>query len=602
VTDVLGALLRRLGADESTTRHTKAAKIFSSNEGVTQGPEFLRIRALPRRRWQDDPDLEGLVDAQTARFKREGAEDANARLFPVQAVALAELELYRRLTAIVSVGGGKTLLAALIPGVLGAKRPLLLVPANLVEKSRREMKTLSKTWRVHPAIQIMSYEKLSIRQYKTFLQDGRYDVIVADEAFSIKTPDSGRTKRLMEYLDNNPDVQFVPMTGTPGDSTIRDYAHYFTAAGREHTPLPAPGSYELQQWTQALDEKTREIRRSTGCLSEFAGGNHELDAVRAGVGTRLEETPGFVYHRDASVSCSLVLDAWIHDDYSQAVEDVFEYVRESEDELPDGRVIDSPLERYNLFATMNLGFLRVIDPKPPEDWRAARKAYRSFVNECLDDDSLAFDTAGEVTHACREGSLDSFGLWEAWSEIEPTFRPISQTEWISTEIVEMLAEWMKKNDALVWTPFPSMGRALAKASGRHFFHRQGVSLTGGNIEAYTGTESGVVSTQSNYMGRNLQDRWGRNLVLGAPAKADTFEQLIGRTHRTGQKADVVEVKFFCGSVENLDALDRARGRARIDRDMGRNRSSKLLMCDWLCPSTVEVLAKHKGPRWRKIKT
>ncbi len=598
MSDILTKLLHKIGAGEQP-RTTKAGRLFSDNEGVLEGPELLRIRALPRRRWQDDPQLDELVNEQTKRFKREGAEDPDARLFPVQAVALAELELYRRLTAIVSVGGGKTLLAALIPTVLGAKRPLLLVPANLVEKSRREMKTLSKTWCVHPAIQIVSYEKLSIRQYKTVLQDGRYDVVVADEAFSIKTPDSGRTKRLMEYLETNPDVIFIGMTGTPGDSTIRDYAHYFTAAGREHTPLPRPGSYELLQWTQALDEKTREIRRSPGTLSQFADGNHELDAVRAAVGTRFEETPGFVYHRDASVNCSLVLDSWIHNDYSQTIEDVFEYVREHEDELPTGQVIDTPLERYNLFATMNLGFLRVIDPKPPEEWRATRKAYRSFVNECLDDESLGFDTAGEVTHACREGELGSFGLWEAWAEIEPTFKPVSKTEWISDEIVQLIAEWMKKNDALVWTPFPAMGRALAKVSGKAFFHRQGISLTHGNIEAYTGTESAIVSTQSNYMGRNLQDRWSRNLVLGAPAKADTFEQLIGRTHRTGQKADVVDVKFFCGSIENLDALDRARGRARIDRDMGRNRSSKLLMCDWLCPSTVEVLAKHKGPRWNK---
>lgn len=597
MTDTLRTLLSKIGAEDAP-RNTKAGQILAQ-EGVSEGPELLRIRALPRRRWQDDPALDELVDEMTRRYKRPNAEDPNARLLPRQAVGLAEFELYGYVAAIWGVGKGKTLLSGLLPTAAEAKRPLLLLPATLIEKTRKEFKKLSKTWRIHHAITLFSYNKVSLRSYKHFLTEGQYDLVIADEAYEIKNPKSGRSQRIGDYCTEH-HVPFVPMTGTPGDSTVGDYAHYYYWCANENSPLPEPGSWELVQMRQATDETVREMRRRPGALAQFSGGNPDIDAVRAGIGQRLEETPGFVYDRDEDVNNSLVIDALVHDDYSSAVDELFAFVRDSDDELPDGRVLDTPLEKYNFFATLNLGHYRIIDPPPPAEWRAARKAFRSYVNECLDDNNLDFETAGEVTYALDQGELTGDGgVYAAWREIEPSFKVISRVEWFTDEVVQLLTEWMNRHNALVWTPYPAFGRALAKASGRPFFHHGGVSLTHGNIEHYTGTDSVILSTQSNYMGRNLQDRWSKNLIVGGSAKADLLEQQIGRTHRHGQKADVVEVTFFVGSVENTEAIDRARRRARIDQSLGRNRSSKLLVCDWLVPETQEVLRAHTGPRWRK---
>ena len=119
------------------------------------------------------------------------------------------------------------------------------------------------------------------------------------------------------------------------------------------------------------------------------------------------------------------------------------------------------------------------------------------------------------------------------------------------------------------------------------------------LEAYEGTDSVILSTKSNYMGRNLQDRWHKNLIVGPPGKADTQEQLIGRTHRTGQKSDIVEVSYFLGSVESAESVDRARARAEIDKRLGRNHASKLLLCDWLVPDIEGLIKARNNPRWRK---
>jgi len=420
---------------------------------------------------------------------------------------------------------------------------------------------------------------------------------MADESHMVKSPKSGRTLRVGDYVQEH-FVPFVPFTGSPGDSSLSNMAHYLYWSQGENSPLPEGGSWELIQWCQATDESVRELRRKTGALSQFSDGNPELGAVREGIGRRIEETPGVVYHRHASVDCSLYIDAWVYDGFSSKIDEQFEHVRETGDELMDGRVIDTPLELHNLFATLALGFVRVIDPPPPAEWRAARKAHRKYVNEVLLDRSMGFETGGEVEDALRAGELDQ-RAWLAWQEIEPSFKPVSRVEWFSHEAVDLFTDWMNKHDnTLVWVAFPALGRALAKASGRPFFHRSGVSLTHGSIEGYDNNDTVIVSTASNGTGRNLQ-RWAKNLIIGGAAKADTLEQQIGRTHRTGQTADAVEVTFFVGSVENLEALDRARGRALIDQQMGRNHSSKLLACDWLVPETHEVLRKHTGPRWRK---
>lgn len=603
MSDILARLLAKVGA-ETAPRSTKAGALYAQ-EGVHEGPELLRIRALPRRRWQDDPQLEELTDAQTARFKRTNALEPDARLFPVQAVGLAEFELYNRLTAVWSIGTGKTLASALLPTVAKAKRPLLLLPAALIDKTRREFKTLSKTWFVHPSIQLFSYERISLANYKTFLQDGRFDLILADESHNLKNPKAGRTRRIGDYLIEAGlgNVPFVPLTGSPGDSSVGNLAHYLYWSQGEHSPLPKPGTWELVQICQATDERTRELRREPGALLQFVdsppeSADQRLVVVREGLGRRIEETPGVVYHRHASVDCSLYIDAWINETCSSAIEDVFEHVRETGDEMPDGRVLETALDRHSTFSTLSLGFCRYLDPPPPDDWRAARKAYRSFVNECIDDRGLGFDTPGEVTLACESGNLDSFGVYEMWRDIEPSFKPISRVHWFSEEVLALLAEWMSKNDAIVWVPYPAFGRALARRSGRPFFHHQGMSLTHGSIEAYESSDAIIASTQSNATGRNLQ-RWAKNLIVGPSAKADLQEQQIGRTHRAGQKADAVEVTYFVGSVENLDAIDRARYRARIDNTLGRNQAHKLLACDWLLSPTEDVLRKLSGPRWSK---
>src|SRR5262245_46563659 len=93
-----------------------------------------RVLELPRRSWSDS-GAKDLAERLTALLKTSGG---TMTLRPVQAIALYEAYRCHGAFLPIRVGGGKTLISLLLPHVLEASRPLLLLPAKLIEKTRRE--------------------------------------------------------------------------------------------------------------------------------------------------------------------------------------------------------------------------------------------------------------------------------------------------------------------------------------------------------------------------------------------------------------------------------------------------------------------------------
>jgi hypothetical protein len=77
--------------------------------------------------------------------------------------------------------------------------------------------------------------------------------------------------------------------------------------------------------------------------------------------------------------------------------------------------------------------------------------------------------------------------------------------------------------------------------------------------------------------------------------SDGWEQLLGRTHRTGQKADTVFVEFLFGCLEHFDAIERAQARATMALDTIGDRP-KLLSADLIYPRDAN---NREGWRWQK---
>lgn len=587
---LLAKLLADVGVGPDEPRNTVAGK-FLSQEGVWAGPELLRIQQLERWNWRDAQDLDELVDEMTRRFLKPGGA---GRLLPMQAVGLYSYIVYGKLCNVANVGSGKTLLSALIPTAGENVRPLHITYAKLQHKTIREFRLLAENWRVHQSFKFISFEKLSTAGAANFLTDYDPDVVVCDEVHAMKSPRSGRTKRMKRFLKGKPSCKFVPLTGTPGDDSVQNIAHIQDWVHGESSPVPRTYN-ELTQWCQALDPVVT-LRRAPGALTDFvADGDHTLAGIRRAVGLRIEQTPGNVFHRTSEeVSCSLYLDA-VTIDLPEQVERAFEHVRKFET-APDGREFVD-IQIHNALATMSLGFYRVFEEIPPKQWSEARREWRRFVADICSQSKYALDTPDQVVRLVLNGEIDAGEVYSNWRMIEPTFTSRTITEWISFETANFAKKWLHEHESPVWSPYPEFSRKVAEESNRLFFWRQG--LAGKlSIEDYDGKQGCVLSTQSNYLGRNLQDRWSKFLVFAPPGKSDILEQLIGRFHRQGQRAEQVEGTFFLGSIETYEALQRARERAKFDRDNNRNESCKLLSCDWLVPDWAEV-SSWKGQRWKK---
>ena len=141
--------------------------------------ELERILSLPRRPAEYPPEDEAsIVQRMTAMLR---TPHGRMTLRPIQATALFEIAHAMGGFMPIRVSGGKTIVSLLAPTVLGSKRPLLLVPAALVEATRRRWRELAEHWRIFPMIDVRSYQWLSRVGAATYLEDSRPDAIVLDE-------------------------------------------------------------------------------------------------------------------------------------------------------------------------------------------------------------------------------------------------------------------------------------------------------------------------------------------------------------------------------------------------------------------------------------
>src|SRR5262249_13680283 len=121
-------------------------------------------------------------------------------LRPVQAIALTEIRACGGLLAPIRVGAGKTLISLLAGSVVGARRPVLLVPAKLRDKTERDMRAARRHFRVPPNLQVVSYELMGRVNQAELLEEIKPDLLICDEVHRIKNPRAAVTKRVMRYL------------------------------------------------------------------------------------------------------------------------------------------------------------------------------------------------------------------------------------------------------------------------------------------------------------------------------------------------------------------------------------------------------------------
>src|SRR5688572_5092895 len=257
---------------------------------IERTPDLLRVLGLPRRRL-DLKEATYLARELTGMLALHPSE----ALRPWQGQILHEAMTCGGVYAGAPVGLGKTLLGWLAPVVLDAERPMLIIPGGLRPDTYVMHQSYLGRWRrCDRGIRIVSVDELSRIENVDLLERERPDLIIIDEADTVRNPKASAAKRIGRYVG-----EFEPhvcaWSGTPGRQSIMDLHHLLVWCLKEGAPLPLRPS-EAGMWGMVIDETKgwgKMARPLPGALEMFGGGT-EIRGLRAAFKARLTETPGVV--------------------------------------------------------------------------------------------------------------------------------------------------------------------------------------------------------------------------------------------------------------------------------------------------------------------
>jgi hypothetical protein len=571
---------------------------------VPWSKDLERILAIPKR-----TPIDGVKAAAkwTEILKRENNQcDCVARwgycikeFNAIQGEALEEFERVGGLLGAIGVGHGKTGISLFLPLVSPDTHvALLLIPAHvrqqLLERDYPQWSAHFNTPSLQtdfkpgmPLLHVLSYSELSLPKNSDILARIRPDLIIADEAHSIKDRKRPRFKRILRLVKDKPDVKFAFMSGTMTSKSIKDYAHLAHFALGDGSPLPH--AYQtLDHWSAAID--ALDYNCDPGKLEAFKIGN---ESIREAFQRRYLSTPGVVATQTSSVDCSLTIIGRcpsIPSDLDKLLKDTLRDWKR-----PDGEELVEAKDLAIVARQLSLGFYyRMIFPHGEpielvERWFEVRQAYHKelrnklkYGGEHMDSPKLLEDAA-ERYLAGERGTLTwESEFYEEWKSIRSDVNPETQTVWVSDFALNYANEWTSKYVGIVWCEFTAFANRLAKLSGAPYF---GGGLKAGlAIQQEKGDRSIIASIAAHCTGKNLQV-FDTQLVTTPPSDGAIWEQLIGRTHRQGQKADEVIVEVFQHTQEYRDALKQAKMRSFYMQETQKNPQK-------LCYATYDLTERN----------
>ena len=516
-------------------------------------------------------------------------------LLPTQSASLKAIQECKGAVIAAGVGHGKSGVGILAGTVLDAECVLFFTTATTLAPIQRTFGDWRKHFRMAPNVFFMTYDQLSSPKSTGLLRrfTDQYDpkriVVVADEAHCLKLLNSSRTLRMMRLLSENPDVMFVPMSGTLTSKSLHDFAHLAEMALRHYSPVPRT-EMELHAWASTIDVKGKpnalQWQQVQPLVEKFSRiqtplenmvGTHAQFAARQAFQARFRAAPGVVATSEQSVGASLIIRG-VDSPVPKEIADLILKVRKK-GETPGGEVLPDDVSIWRAQRQLSAGFYYVWDwPDGIVDmeWMLARKIWHAAVRREQEENvregyDSPFLIGAQVAREIAEGRgkdpiHHAYVGWlgqrdKRWNG-QPT--PPVKTVWVNDFLVRAVKAWSarQKEPVILWYGTHGMREALC---GLKLF-----PVYGGGDDPPTHAHLCAMSIKSQGTGLNLQ-RWRKCLIVEPPSSGHTLEQLMGRTHRHGQEADEVEWEIFAHTEPFRWAIHQARTDARYIEDTTGNK-------------------------------
>jgi len=479
-------------------------------------------------------------------------------LRPLQNAALTHCRDAEGGVLLLGCGVGKTLISLLVGRVLNAHRAILLVPASLREKTRRDIEEYKKHWHIDVPI-ILSYEKLSRPSGLKILKESAPDLIICDEAHHLKSVESTRTLRLGKFLEDSSLCRLVVMSGTLFNTSVQDFAHLSSWALGSNSPVP-DNFRDVDLFDAVLrDEANRHQHTQFSPLLKWG------DTPSEALYERLRSCRGVLLTTNEGELPSLQIrlrKLKIPDNLQQAINACFAdgLMEEVLDQLGvdfDADAISASqhlwdkadnfaLRAYGQMLTGLLYFWQWPENIPDHDWLFSRKAWRYAVRCILQMGIDDFDSPFLIESGFHQLPVDIqntfMNSFLGWQEEKTKQVPPRTSVWISDYMVEDIHTWARsqgEHPYIVWVDLVDVGERIGEVLSIPYYR--------GKMPLPTEPEPCVMSISSHGVGKNLQ-AWSRNLIVSPIADPARWEQMLARTHRLGQVEDVVTFTVYSHSV------------------------------------------------------
>jgi hypothetical protein len=575
-------LSERLGVNATTVHHSSRVAKALAAAGVAKTPELLRVVGLPRRKFDADsyPDASALyAKGACGRSGCGYCKLGDPTLRSIQSAMIIEAAQNSGGFFNVGVGQGKTLASLLMHDALEARRSVLLVPAQLRDKTlKTDLPELALHFKLPPVFAledfsgqdglfVIGYEDLSNKKNTDLLEKLRPDLIIADEAHKLRNPGSARSKRFLRFVRKNP-CKFVAMTGSAMSKAITDFAHLIELALGKNSPVPRDYP-SLKQWSDCIDFETCEI----GALALMC---EDHESAREGFQRRFVETPGVI--------CTTVSAAGMPIELRIFKLTLPAEVQGAIDKLKsewawDGEEYSQTLEIIRLERELAQGFYyRRVWPNgiPDREYLEKCNAWQRAIRKRLSHTNRTGQDSPALLEAMAEEGLWTPPEWVDWLTVRHREEPGKETIEVSRYLIPLIQNWqISVGSGIIWVDSPIVGEWLQQAGIPYYGEGQDDEVNALAEQCLRSKNAGLeesasasvniptiaLSMRAHGTGKNLQ-AWAHNLVIYPPATNDAWEQMIGRTHRPGQLEDVVsfDVLITCEASDKamLTALEDAK--------------------------------------------